>query len=171
MTANDTTLGSSRRRQLIRGTVASAAAGLVFATALLGTPPVARASAPEAAPALDLSHPRYKTRVKRKWGIEVVGVRQVAAGYMLVFRYRVIDAEKAKPVHVRRTKPVLIDEASGARFIVPAPQKTGPLRNSNIPQEGRIYSMLFANPGQYVKPGNEVTVEIGDFRAEHLVVQ
>jgi hypothetical protein len=172
MTADHSTLGWSRRRRLIRGTLASAVAGLVFGSALLALPPVAQAAGPHAARASGpYSHPRYKTRVKRKWGIELVGVRPVAVGYMLVFRYKVIDAEKAKPVHVRRTKPVLIDEATGARFIVPAPQKTGPLRNSNLPQEGRIYSMLFANPGQYVKTGNRVTVEIGDFRAEDMVVQ
>lgn len=30
--------------------------------------------------------------------------------------------------------------------------------------------MLFANPGQYIKPGSMVTVEVGDFKVENLQV-
>ena len=146
--------------------------GLLVASAgFLGAPLASEAASHEAAP-LDLfSHPRHKTRLKRNWGVEVMGVRRTAAGYILNFRYRVIDAEKAKPVFDRKAKPVLIDEATGAWFIVPALGKVGPLRNSNTPQEGRIYWMAFANPGGFVKRGDLVTVVIGDFRAEHLVVQ
>jgi hypothetical protein len=106
-----------------------------------------------------------------QWGIDVQGIRRTAANYMLDFRYVVVDAEKAKPVFARRTKPVLIHESTGAKFIVPSPAKTGPLRNSNLPRVNRGYVMFFANPAQFIKAGDQVTVEIGDFRAEHLVVQ
>lgn len=116
-------------------------------------------------------HPRWKTLLKREWGVEVMYVRQTAAGYMLEFRYRVLDAEKAKPLFERRTKPVLIHEETGARLIVPTPAKTGALRNSNLPVEGRIYWMFFANPGKLVDQGNRVSIEIGEFRADGLVVQ
>jgi len=117
------------------------------------------------------AHPREKTKLKRRWGVNAIGVRAVVAGYMLVFKDRVLDAEKAKPLFERRFKPVLVDEATGARFAVPAPQTTGPLRNSNTPQEGRIYWMAFGNPGQYVKPGSEVRIEIGEFDSGRLVVE
>jgi len=30
---------------------------------------------------------------------------------------------------------------------------------------------MFANPGRLVKPGNKVTVIIGDFKAEGLIVK
>ena len=43
-------------------------------------------------------------------------VRQTAAGYMLEFRYRVLDAEKAKPLFERRTKPVLTHAETGAKL-------------------------------------------------------
>jgi hypothetical protein len=98
-------------------------------------------------------------------------VRQTAAGYMLEFRYRVLNAEKAKPLFERRTKPVLTHVETGAKLIVPAPAKTGALRNSNPPVAGRIYWMFFANPGKLVKPGQHVSVEIGEFRADGLIVQ
>jgi hypothetical protein len=145
------------------------AAPLVLATLLCaslpapGTPP---APADAVAP-----HPRQATRMKRRWGVEVIGVRQTAAGYMLEFRYRVIDPDKAKPLFERKTKPSLIHEGTGARFVVPTPPKTGALRNSNPPLAGHTYWMFFANPGGYVKPGQRVSVAIGDFRAEGLVVQ
>lgn len=116
-------------------------------------------------------HPREKTFLKRQWGVEVMHVRQTAAGYMLEFRYRVLDAEKAKPLFERRTKPVLTHAESGARLIVPTPAKTGALRNSNTPIAGRTYWMVFANPGKLVKPGDHVSVDIGDFRLERAVVR
>jgi hypothetical protein len=106
-----------------------------------------------------------------RWGIELKGIRLAAAGMMLDFRYRVVDPQKAAPLFVRQTKPVLIHEASGVRLMVPRPPTTGPLRNSNTPQAGRTYFMFFGNPGRFVKPGQKVSVEIGEFKAAHLVVQ
>jgi hypothetical protein len=119
----------------------------------------------------DKPHPREKTLLKRQWGIEVRGVRLSGAGYMLEFRYKVLDANKARPLFERRTKPVLVHERTGARLPVPRPAKTGPLRTSDPPLVGRTYWMFFANPGQLVKAGEKVTVVIGDFRAERLVVE
>lgn len=116
-------------------------------------------------------HPRDNTFMKRQWGIEVVFVRQTSAGYMLEFRYKVVDAEKAKPLFDRQAKPVLTHAETGARMIVPTPAKTGALRNSNSPLAGHTYWMFFANPGQFVKPGEQVNIEIGDFLAEGIVVQ
>jgi len=116
-------------------------------------------------------HPRAKTYLKRKWGVEVLFVREMSAGYMLEFRYKVLDAEKAKPLFERQTKPVLTHAESGATLIVPTPAKTGALRNSNPPITGTTYWMFFANPGQLVKPGEHVTITIGDFVVKDLVVQ
>ena len=117
------------------------------------------------------THPREKTFMKRQWGVEVLFVRETAAGYMLEFRYKVLDPEKAKPLFDRQTKPVLVHESSGARFVVPTPPKTGALRNSNPPLADHTYWMFFANPGNYVKSGDLVTIEIGAFVAKGLVVE
>jgi hypothetical protein len=116
-------------------------------------------------------HPREKTFMKRQWGVEVLFVRQAASGYMLEFRYKVLDAEKAEALFVRQTKPVLIHAETGARLIVPTPAKTGALRNSNLPLAGRTYWMFFANPGKLVQVGHHVSIEIGDFLVEELVVK
>ena len=116
-------------------------------------------------------HPREKTFMKRQWGGEVLHVRQTAAGYMLEFRYKVLDARKAQALFERQIKPMLTHAETGARMVVPTPAKTGALRNSNPPKAGTTYWMFFANPGKLVQPGDTVSIEIGEFLVEDLVVQ
>jgi hypothetical protein len=116
-------------------------------------------------------HPRKKTYMRREWGIEIVFVRQTSAGYMLEFRYKVIDPEKALPLFERQAKPVLTHAETGAQMVVPTPAKTGALRNSNLPRAGNTYWMFFANPGKLVEPGDEIAIEIGEFRVAGLVVE
>jgi hypothetical protein len=109
---------------------------------------------------------------EQKLGIEIIGIRLSAAGYMLDFRYRAVDPERAAILFDRKTKPYLIHEGTGARFLVPAPAKVGPLRQTtNKPEAGRSYFMMFANPSRYVKAGDRVTIVFGDYRMEHLKVQ
>ena len=116
-------------------------------------------------------HPRHKTYMRRQWGVEVLYVRQTAAGYMLEFRYKVHDAEKAKPLFDRQIKPLLTHVRTGAQMIVPTPAKTGALRNSNPPLDDHTYWMFFANPGKFIQAGEQVNIEIGDFKAEGIVVE
>jgi hypothetical protein len=113
---------------------------------------------------------RFATLTKRKWGIEVFGVHLTAAGYMLQFDYKVLDAKKAEALFDRRIKPYLLDTKTGAKFLVPAPEKVGQLRNVNTPEAGRTYWVLFANPAKMIKAGTQVDVVIGDFRAAGLTV-
>jgi len=65
-------------------------------------------------------------------GIEVKGLRLSAAGYMLDFRYRVLDPVKAAPLLERKIQPYLLDEASGARLAVPDAPKVGRLRATSL---------------------------------------
>lgn len=109
--------------------------------------------------------------LKERWGVEVLAVRRAAAGRMLDFRYRVVDATKAAPLFVRQTKPYLIHQRTGKALGVPETAKLGPLRNSNMPQAGRVYWMFFGNPGGFVRAGDKVTVAIGNFRVADLLVQ
>ena len=115
-------------------------------------------------------HPRDNTLMKRQWGVEVLYVRPTAAGYMLEFRYKVLDADKARPLFERQTKPVLTHLESGVKMIVPTPAKTGALRNSNPPIAGNTYWMFFANPGKRVRSGDHVNIEIGEFSAAGIQV-
>lgn len=125
----------------------------------------------ESATSAHVRHPRENTYIRRTWGIEIQFVRQTSAGYMLEFRYKVVDAEKAAPLFARQTKPVLIHVETGAKMTVPTPAKTGALRNSNTPIAGRTYWMFFANPGKLVDVGDAVNIEIGRFLAKGLIVE
>jgi hypothetical protein len=109
--------------------------------------------------------------LENAWGIKDIVIRRTSAGYMLDFRFRVMDPERAAPLFDRAVKPYLIHQASNRRSIVPTPPKTGPLRTSNPPKSGKSYWMFFANPGAFMQPGDKVTVVIGDFRVEDLVVE
>lgn len=110
------------------------------------------------------------TPLKRHWGIEVLDVHQTSAGYMLQFRYRVLDPKAAMPLFDRKTKPYLIDKTTGAKVVVPSPEKVGALRNVNFPEAGRIYWILFANPAKMIKKGSPVNVHIGEFDSGTLIV-
>ena len=120
-----------------------------------------------------MSNPSLQTDGKRladQWGIELTAIRVTAAGHMIDFRYRVLDADKAAPLFKRQTKPYLIHQASGKVLAVPNTAKVGSLRNTTTPQQGRIYWMFFGNKG-LVKSGDKVSVVIGDFKVENLVVE
>jgi hypothetical protein len=106
-----------------------------------------------------------------QWGIQLTAMRITAVGHMVDFRYRVLDADKAAPLFKRQTKPYLIHQQSGKVLAVPNTAKIGSLRNSNTPQNGRIYWMFFGNHHKLVNQGDKVTVAIGDFRVENLIVE
>ena len=155
---------SNTKKQILQLLALSIALLLVF----IASPATANATAPqkEASTAVVKSNP-----LAEKWGIEITSLRMAAANHMVDFRFRVLDAKKAGPLFVRQTKPYLLDQKTGKVLAVPNTAKIGPLRNSNTPQEGRIYWMFFGNHTGLVQAGNKVTVVIGEFKVENLVVE
>jgi len=107
---------------------------------------------------------------KRTWGIDIVGVHPVSSGQMLAFRYRVLDETKAKALFEKTVKPYLIDEATGTRLAVPSMENVGDLRQDVTPESDRIYYMIFGNPGKLVKSGSRVSIVIGNFHIDGLIV-
>lgn len=126
-------------------------------------------SVPATGPDLLRNSKAFEKMLEDTWGIELTALRMTAANRMVDFRYRVLDAEKAAPLFKRQTKPYLVHKASGKVLAVPNTAKVGSLRNSNKPKEGRIYWMFFGNQG-VVQTGDTVSVVIGDFRADNLIV-
>jgi hypothetical protein len=115
-------------------------------------------------------HARNGMRIQRNWGVDVVGVRPVSTGFMLAFRYKIVDVEKAKLLNDKRSKAYLIDEATGNALGVPIMEKLGEMRQKAPPELGRTYFIMFGNPGKLVKSGSRVSVVVGDFRIDNLVV-
>jgi hypothetical protein len=126
---------------------------------------------PEAAPADAAEAADPSVQLAETWGVEVASIRLTAHKHMIDYRYRVLDPAKAGDLFKRQIKPQLIHQETGRVLAVPDTAKVGPLRNSNTPQEGKIYWMFFGNAGNLVKSGDKVTVVIGDFRVEDLVVE
>ena len=109
-----------------------------------------------------------------KWGVEVIGMSMTSAGYMLDFRFRVLDADKALPLFEHRIKPYVVADKSDIKLPTPMAPKVGAFRPTNRGKNikaDKTYYMVFANPDNYVKPGEKVSVVIGDFRAENMTVR
>ena len=105
------------------------------------------------------------------WGVKPEAIRLTAAGHMIDFRYRVIDPEKAMGLMKRGDKAFIIDKASGIKLPVPV-TKVGPMRGTGTkPKADKVYAVMFANSGGVIQRGSEVTVVIGKFRAEGLIVE
>ena len=110
--------------------------------------------------------------VEQQWGIEIQALRLSAADNMLDFRYRVTEPDKAHQLLKRGLKPYLIDRATGAKLLMPTTTKIGPLRQATLaPKKDRVYYVMFANPGRFIKRGAMVDVVIGDFVAKDIAVQ
>jgi hypothetical protein len=108
--------------------------------------------------------------LEAKWGIQIAALRISAAGNVIDFRYRVTDSDKASALGNPKVKPALIDKATGKTLHVPN-TKAGQMRSTGQRlAAGKTFTALFTNPGKVVKPGNKVTIVIGDFRAEDLTV-
>lgn len=109
-----------------------------------------------------------------KWGVQVISVSYAADGFWLNFRFRVADTEKAKTLFDSKIKPYLESDATGVKMAVPSAAKIGALRTTNRGhniQANKIYNIMFANPAFHVKPGEKVSVVVGDFKAEHMTVR
>ncbi|MFV2058112.1 MAG: hypothetical protein ACC707_16725 [Thiohalomonadales bacterium] len=112
------------------------------------------------------------SEIEGKLGIEILSLRLTSANYMLDFRYRIKDVEKATPFLERKLKPHVIVERSGRKLLIPVSGKLGPLRTSpKFVKVNKNYFVFFANPGRDVKSGDKVTVVIGEAKLEHLVVE
>jgi hypothetical protein len=139
--------------------------GTVFC--LQGCAPQAHIPAPGTEPDSNIS------KMEEKWGIRPESLRLSAADHMIDFRYRVTDPEKAvKITSDPKLSTYLLDQASGVKLAVPNTPKVGALRQTTKkPEADRIYFTLFGNVPNLVKTGSKVTVVMGDYRAEDLVVE
>ena len=118
----------------------------------------------------DVSKDEKLALTEKKWGIRPLSIQLTAAGNMLDYRFRVIDPNKAMALMKRGDNVYLIDQASGMRFAVPR-TKVGPLRQTGSkPKAGKVYPILFTNTGMILKQGSKVTLVVGDFRMENIVV-
>lgn len=136
------------------------------------------AQATPAAPAAK-SASRYRpTRFSKRaeeyytliWGVDSLAVKTAESGEMIRFSYRILDPVKAQQLNDKKAEPSLIDPQAGVRLVVPTMEKVGQLRQATTPEAGKSYWMAFSNKGRLVKKGDHVSVVIGKFHADGLVV-
>ena len=150
----------------------------VLASSYLVTPVGAQSPAPTGQPghadAKRYQPDRFAGRAGKYyelvWGVDSLAVKWTESGEVVRFTYRVLDADKAKTLNDKKAEPFLIDPKAQVKLVVPSLEKVGQLRQSSTPQAGKSYWMAFSNKGRLVKRGDRVSVVIGRFRADGLVV-
>ena len=152
----------------------------VLASSMLVLPAGSQSGAPAAKPTVTAATSRYKpdrfagragTYYRLVWGVEALSVKWAESGEMIRFSYHVLDADKAKALNDKKDEPSLIDPQAGVSLVVPALEQVGQLRQSATPEAGKAYWMAFSNKGRLVKRGDRVSVVIGRFKADGLVVE
>ncbi|HLQ12114.1 MAG TPA: hypothetical protein VK130_02555 [Steroidobacteraceae bacterium] len=105
------------------------------------------------------------------WGVEALQVRMLESGQLLRFSYRVADAAKGRVLTDRSAEPNLYDERAHAILVVPVMDQIGKLRQTQPAENGKIYWIVFSNKGGVARRGDRVSVVIGEFRADGLIVE
>jgi hypothetical protein len=183
----------SRSQLALRHSLPVAVAALVLAAAAAARAAQASANAPPSAGAHALhgaavSGPKAATRRQSayvgaqhlahadmnyalQWGIDSMQTHQTNAGNLIRFSYRVLDTKKAKPLIDKAAAPLMLSPRANVALQVPVMDKVGALRQSTELERGKTYWMVFSNKGNLVKPGDHVSVVVGTFRVDGLIVQ
>jgi hypothetical protein len=106
-----------------------------------------------------------------QWGVDSMQAHQTNAGNLIRFSYRVLDTNKAKLLIDKAATPLMISPKANVALQVPVMDKVGALRQSTELETGKTYWMVFSNKGGLVRPGDHVSVVVGRFRVDGLIVQ
>ncbi len=114
---------------------------------------------------------RAKEYYQAVWGVDKLKVSQTASGNLIRFSYRVVEPALAKALGDNKATPRMYGLRSRAVLEVPVMDKIGQLRQTNTVETGKEYWMVFSNKGNLIKPGDRVSVLIGSFHADGLMVE
>ncbi|MDX6450924.1 MAG: hypothetical protein QOH16_973 [Gaiellaceae bacterium] len=100
-------------------------------------------------------------------GVELTRVALSGSGGLVDVRYRVIDPDKATSVHASENPPLILDQRSGAivNQLLMAHMHHG------RPKVGVTYYLIFMNPGDVIRRGSRVSIQLGGARVEGVTVQ
>jgi hypothetical protein len=100
-------------------------------------------------------------------GVRDVRVRVTGGGGLLDVRYEVVDPGKAALLHDPETPPAIVYEPTGTPI---EGLLMGHLPHGSS-KPGVSAFMIFVNPGNIVRRGDEVTVVLGPARLPHVSVE
>jgi hypothetical protein len=162
----DLALGKRPRRTRLLGAVTGAGlvlagvAGYMLVTHLTGEGSATRPQTlSEQAPLVSASG------LAQKDGVRISQLAVTGAGGLIDLRYQVLDADKAAIVH--GGTPVMVDEGTG----VVVNQLLMGHKHKGALHAGQTYYLVFLNPGNLVRHGARMTVQLGDARVAHVPVQ
>jgi hypothetical protein len=105
--------------------------------------------------------------IEEKYGIRFTYLALSANGGLVDLRYRVVDAEKAKNFgHDRETAPMLVAEDSGKTL-----ETTIMGFHNHRVEPSHVYYVLYRNTGNAIRPGEKVTIAIGDLTLSHVLAR
>lgn len=154
-----------RRVLGIRALGALAGAALVVVPAvILGSDGAPSAKPPRARP---LPSAVLASGLAERSGVRVVRVAATGGGGLLDLRYQVVDPGRAAGLHDPDTPPALVDERTGLVIhqLLMGHEHHGTLK------AGVSYYLVFTNPGNIVRRGDQVSVVLGDARLGHVPVR
>jgi hypothetical protein len=140
--------------------VAAGVAGYELAGSSGGTPQAQQ-------PAIAASPVLSKAGFQHRSGVRIVRVAVTGAGGLVDLRYQVLDPDAAASVHDRSTPPDLVDERTG---VVVNELFMGHSHHGRL-KPAQTYYLIFNNPGNLVRRGSRVTVQLGAARLAHVPVQ
>ncbi|HBA85940.1 MAG TPA: hypothetical protein DCZ95_17795 [Verrucomicrobia bacterium] len=111
--------------------------------------------------------------LKERLGIEITALQVAVGGSRINLRYRVLDSIRADQLVTNALYKAYILDSAGQRLSRPNAPIALALRDQSgqALRAGRTYSYFFPNPKQSIKPGDKVTLVIGDVQARDLVAR
>lgn len=103
---------------------------------------------------------------KEQYGIQVTLVAVTAAGGMVDFRFRVLDAAKAQAAFDDHANMPVLRVAGSDVQLAMAGQS-----HSMVFQPNKVYYLLYGNAGGAVRPGSLVTVRMGGLQLEPIAAR
>ncbi len=101
--------------------------------------------------------------LEKDWGIQPVFLRITGGGYMIEFRYKVVDTQKALVLSANKVFPTMLSMKSKAKLAVPYSSTVGYMKsNRKFLKQDRNYIVFFANENRHMLPGDQVKIQVGD---------
>jgi hypothetical protein len=99
-------------------------------------------------------------------GIRVVRLAYTAMGGMVDLQYQAVDPDKALVIHDDDNPPMLVNQKTGS--LISRPQHGHGFKELRV---GILYHLLIVNEGSVLERGDRVTLVLGEWRLEDLVVE
>jgi len=107
-----------------------------------------------------------KVAFEGQTGIRVVRIVLTGGGGIIDLQYQVVDPDKALIVHDSERPPMMLDQKSNLIFANPFHEHAARELHTAV-----TYHELIMNGGGLLQHGSKITLSIGEWKLENLVVE